>query len=377
MFRSLNGMMTQRSIRRQLGAAILICALAFAGNAQNLTPAHVKPISWDDVLKQENAWYGGVEAIRIADNVLLYQRNTGGWPKNIDMAATLSESKAAAVAKQKQGIDSNIDNGATYTQLIFLARVYEAKKLERHKESFLKGLDYLLKAQYPNGGWPQYFPNSKRYYAHITFNDGAMIGVLKILRDIAQDKSVYGFVDEGRRSQARDALQKGIDCILKTQVVVNGQRTVWAAQHDEITLAPAPARAFEPVALASAESVGVVRFLMSLSKPNQGIIDAVESAVKWFETSKIAGIKWIEKADTAKPGNFQRVAVHDKNAEPIWARFYEIGTNRGIFIGRDGIIKYSVGEIDEERRNGYQWYVDTPNQLLSKDYPSWLKKRAH
>jgi PelA/Pel-15E family pectate lyase len=204
-----------------------------------------------------------------------------------------------------------------------------------------------------------------------------MVGVLKLLRDIAQGKAVYSFVDEDRRSQARDAVQKGIDCILKTQVVVKGERTVWGAQHDEVTLAPAPARAFEPASLASAESVGVVRFLMSLSKPNQQIIDAVESAIKWFEASKIAGIKWIEKVDSAKRGNAQWVVVHDKTAEPIWARFYEIGTNRGIFIGRDGIVKYNIDEIEEERRNGYRWYVDEPNQLLNKDYPSWLKKWPH
>jgi PelA/Pel-15E family pectate lyase len=201
--------------------------------------------------------------------------------------------------------------------------------------------------------------------------------VLKVLRDIAQEKAVYSFVDAVRRTQAREALQKGIDCILKTQVVVKGKRTVWAAQHDEVTLAPAPARTFEPAALASAESVGVVRFLLSLGKPNQQIIDAVESAIEWFEVAKIAGIKWIEKADTAKPGSRQWVVVHDKAAEPLWARFYEIGSNRGIFIGRDGVVKYSIDEIEEERRNNYRWYVDEPNQLLNKDYPSWLKKWPH
>lgn len=349
--------------------------MACAGNAQSVvTPAAARAISWNDILKQDVAWYGNEEAVRIADNVLLYQRNTGGWPKNIDMATVVGESEVANIARQKPKTDSNIDNGATFTQLTFLARVYQAKKLERHKESFLKGLDYLLKAQYANGGWPQYFPNSKGYYAHITFNDGAMVGVLKLLRDIAQEKAVYSFVDAGRRSQASDAVQKGIDCILKTQVVVKGHRTVWGAQHNETTLAPAPARAFEPVSLASAESLGVVRFLMSLSKPNQQIIDAVDSAVKWFEASKIAGIRWTEKADPANAGRFQMIVVHDKNAEPIWARFYEIGTNRGIFIGRNGVVKYSVAEIEEERRNGYQWYVNTPNQLLNKDYPSWQKK---
>jgi PelA/Pel-15E family pectate lyase len=238
-------------------------------------------------------------------------------------------------------------------------------------------LDYLLKAQYDNGGWPQYFPNSKGYYRHITFNDGAMIGVMKLLRDIAQKKAAYVFVDDSRRSRAGQAVEKGIELILKSQVMVKGQRTAWGAQHDEVTLAPAPARTFEPVSLASAESVGIVRFLMSLNQPNQQVIDAVEFAVKWFERSKIPGIRWIEKPDTAKPGNFERVVVEDKDAGPIWARFYEIETNRAVFAGRDSVIKYKVEEIEEERRNGYRWYVDDPVQLLNKDYPAWLKKWPH
>jgi PelA/Pel-15E family pectate lyase len=66
--------------------------------------------------------------------------------------------------------------------------------------------------------------------------------------------------------------------------------------------------------------------------------------------------------------------VKDPNADPIWARFYEIKTNRPIFIGRDSQIKYDVMEIEEERRNGYSWYVVEPDKLLNKEYPAWQKK---
>ncbi len=222
-------------------------------------------ISWDDCLKQTPEWYRTSEAVRIADNVLLYQRHTGGWPKNIDMAAVLSEQDKISLARQRQDADETIDNGATFTQLAFLARVYDTQKLERHKQVFLSGIDYLLKAQYANGGWPQYYPLRKGYYTHITYNDSAMIGVMKLLRDIANKKPVYAFVDEVRRLKAGQAVQKGIDCLLKTQVVVDGKRTVWCAQHDEVTLAPAPARKFEPVSLSGFESVGIVRFLKNYS----------------------------------------------------------------------------------------------------------------
>ena len=272
-------------------------------------------------------------------------------------------------------MDSTIDNGGTYTQLAYLARVYTAKGFERHKEAFLKGIDYLLKAQYANGGWPQYYPLHEGYYTHITYNDNAMIGVLRLLRDIARGKADYRFVDEARRLKAEQAIAKAVECILKTQVVVEGRRTVWCAQHDEVTLAPAPARKFEPVSLSGYESVGIVKFLMGVDHPSQQVIDAIESAVAWFEKTKINGIRWVEKADASKLHGFDRVVVRDETASPLWARFYEIGTNRPIFSGRDSIIKYDVSQIEDERRNGYRWYVDEPMELLSKDYPAWQKKQ--
>ena len=331
-------------------------------------------ISWNEALKQKPEWYASGEALRIADNVILYQRSSGGWPKNINMASLMSDREQKSVLKNKNDNDSTIDNGATYSQLAFLARVYTAQGKERLTESFLKGLDYLFAAQYPNGGWPQFYPDLNGYYKHITFNDGAMIGVMKLLRDVAAAKSDYEFVDKDRRLKADDAVQRGIECILKTQVIVDGRRTVWCAQHDEVTLAPAPARKYELVSLSGGESVDIVRFLMAMKTPSPAVIESVESAVAWFEKSRLTGIKWIEKSDPAQPGGKDRVVIKDPNAGPLWARFYEIGTNRPIFVGRDGIIKYDVSEIDHERRTSYAWYVEEPAKLLSRDYPGWRKR---
>ncbi len=331
----------------------------------------VGTIAWADAQNKADEWYASAEALRIADNVVLYQRNTGGWPKNIDMGKPFDEAERPALLAQKQETDSTIDNGATYTQLSFLARVYTKQPQERHLEAFLKGFDYLLKAQYPNGGWPQFYPDLSGYYKHITYNDDAMIGVMKLLRDVAGAKPNYAFVDQDRRAKAARAVEKGIECILKTQVVVNGRRTVWCAQHDEVTLAPVAARKFEVVSLSGGESVGIVRFLMSVKEPSPAIVEAIESAIAWFEQSQLKGIKWIEKADASQPGGIDRVVVKDPEAGPIWARFYEIGINRPVFVGRDAVVKYSVAEIEHERRVGYAWYVEEPAKLLKNDYPTW------
>ncbi len=201
-----------------------------------------------------------------------------------------------------------------------------------------------------------------------------MINVMRLLRDVARAKAPYGFVDAARRGAAARAVERGVECILKTQVMVEGKRTVWAAQYDEVTLEPAAARRFEPVSLTGLESVGVVRFLMGYERQDARVREAIESAVAWFRDAKVSGVRWVERRDPSKPGGFERAAVKDPKAPPIWGRFYEIGTNRPIFIGRDAVIHYDVSEIEEERRNGYRWYTEEPAELLEKDYPAWQKK---
>ena len=347
---------------RPLTIAILFAVIAWP----SLACAQVK---WRDALDQKREWYASDEAVRVADNLIIYQRVSGGWPKNIDMSVALDKGRQAEVLKQKTANDSTIDNGATYSQLRFLALVYTARNLARHKDSFLLGFDYLLKAQYENGGWPQYFPLIKGYYQHITFNDGAMIGVMRLLDAIAHKDKDYLFVDEARRERAAGAVAKGVECILKTQVQVHGSRTVWCAQHDEVTLAPAPARAYEHISLSGKESVGIVEFLMGIDRPDARVVEAVESAVAWFKKSQLNGIRLVQ----VRGGPDWEVVADDK-APPLWARFYEIETNRPIFSGRDGVIKYSVSEIESERRDGYGWYTDAPTKLLNRKYPAWLKK---
>ncbi|HEV2861286.1 MAG TPA: pectate lyase [Pyrinomonadaceae bacterium] len=356
-----------------IALAAALCLFAATAAAQQTAPAPAA-VKWSDALKQKPDWYSTDEAVRVADNVLLYQRDSGGWPKNLDMAKPLNEAQAAALAKEKGEADSTIDNGATYAQLAYLGRVYSARKLERHRDAFLRGVDFLLKAQYENGGWPQYYPPRKGYYTHITFNDGAMINVMRLLRDVSRQKAPYDFVDAERRASAARAVERGLECILKTQVVIDGKRTAWAAQYDEKTLEPAPARKFEPVSLTGLESVDIVQFLMNVPQPDARVRGAIESAVEWFRAAKVSGVRWVEKRDPAQPGGFERAAVKDPKAPPIWARFYEIGTNRPIFIGRDAVIHYDVSEIEAERRNGYRWYTDEPAELLEKDYPAWQKK---
>jgi len=355
----------------------LLCVFG-AATASDAQPrkTSVSPISWSRCLSQRAEFYAGDEAVRIADNVLLYQRETGGWQKNVEMASVLSEKDKAGLRRARIKNDSTLDNGATRTQMRYLAMVYQATGIERFKDAFLKAVDYLLEAQYANGGWPQFYPNPTGYSKHITFNDGTMIGVLNLLGDIAGKKPPYTFVDEVRRRRAETAVQKGIECILKCQIVVDGRKTAWCAQHDEKTFVPRKARSYELPSISGAESVGVVRFLMSVDDPGPRLVEAVQSAIAWFEAAKLSGIRQIRRPDSSKPRGYDKVIVEDPKAPPMWARFYEIGTSRPIFCGRDGKVKYCLAEIEHERRVGYSWYGDGPANLLARDYPAWQKKWA-
>ena len=332
-------------------------------------------LSWKQCLNQSSDFYATDEAVRIADNLLLYQREVGGWPKNTDMAIILAGQEKAELLKARKNADSTIDNGATYTQMRYLAKVYNATSLQRFADAFAKTVDYLLKAQYPNGGWPQFYPLKRKgsYSNHITFNDGAMVGVLTLLKDITDRKPDYRFVDEQKREKLRHAFRRGIECILKTQLVVKGIKTAWCQQYDSKTLKPAEARSYEKVSICASESAGIVRLLITIDSPNSKLIDAIQSAVVWLDRSRLTGIRIVRKPDDSSKG-YDKIVVEDPDAPPVWARFYEIDTNKPIFCGRDGIVKYTLAEIEQERRTGYSWYGNGPEALLTKYYPAWQKK---
>ncbi len=359
---------------KSLSQLLLVLAVAFL--ATRSAAQTQQPLDWK-ALPKDPAVLATPEALAIADNLLAYQYKSGGWPKNLAMEKPLTDADRATLAardesKPKSADAPTIDNGSTTSQIRFLAAVFTATGHERHRDAVLRGLDYLLAAQYPNGGWPQFFPLRKGYYSHITFNDDATRNVLEILRDTAAAKAPYAFVDEPRRIRAADAFKRGIECVLRCQIVVDGKPTVWSAQHDEVTFAPAAARKFEPACFTAQESAGLVRFLMSLEKPSPEIIAAVQGAVVWFERTKLTGLRF-DRVKT--PEGRDGIVTPDPAAPPLWARFYELGTERPIFIGRDEVIHYTLTEIERERRGGYAWYDDRPAEILKK-YPSWLSRNV-
>lgn len=323
-------------------------------------PASAKDFGFE--VNQSTDWFNSAEGKRIMDIIVSFQTPSGGWSKRTDMSKE-KRKIGQAFGTEKDYIPT-FDNGATSTQLSLLAKAYSATSNETYLRAFNRGLDYVISAQYPNGGWPQSFPLRGGYHDYITYNDALMRDLMKILLGVAKAKNEYSFVSEAQQASARRSLDLALDCVLKTQVKVNGVLTVWGAQHDVKTLAPAKARAYEMASLTSSESVWMLDFLMDLENPSPEIVKSVHAAAKWYEKTKITGKAWIR-------GDMQLTA--DPNAAPVWSRFYEIGTNKPIFGDRDDSIHYDIGKVSEERRKGYAWFTTSPNNVLKK-YAKWKRK---
>lgn len=317
----------------------------------------------------------------IADNLLLYQRSNGGWPKNFDPRRILSDAERTELLENREKKDTTFDNRATYVPTEYLAWAYQVTEADRFREASERGLELILQAQYENGGWPHTWPNTKGYYGHITIVDDVLSGILITLGKAARKRDPFGWLPDSLAARCREAEQRGLLCLLDLQIQRGDRLLGWASQYDAKTLEPAQGRSFEPPALTSAETVGVLRYLMKIEDPTPEVCRSIEAAAAWLEEVKIEGLR-IETV-SAKTERYQhhsssndRIAIVDPSAPPIWGRFYEIDTMRPVMANRDGVKVYRLEEVSRERRTGYAWYGSWPRNLLAKEYPDWKARQG-
>ncbi|WP_251213774.1 pectate lyase [Alistipes muris] len=307
----------------------------------------------------------------IADNIIAYQNEDGGWPKNLDMMSRLDRDSVVAALKPRSR-RSTLDNSATHAQVEYLCEAYRTTGEERFRDAALRGMEYILGTQYPNGGWRGWDADA------ITFNDDVMYGVLSLWLEIIYAKPRFAWVDPAFRERIRASWDRGLDLVLRCQWVRDGVRTVWAQQYDHGTLQPVKARSYELPGLVAGESANIVMLLMRIRKPSPEVVEAVKAAVAWFDANKITGKRIVtvavpEGLPEDRSVKKDRRMVDDPDAAPIWARYYELGGDRFFLCTREGVKVYSLAEMPAERRSGYSWFGDWGNKVLKK-YPSWLAK---
>jgi PelA/Pel-15E family pectate lyase len=338
-------------------------------------------------LRHDDAYFGTAPARYIADVIVSFQTPAGGWSKNMSFSGALRLPGQPYAANNLNAFpDPNdfdrpkdphwnyvgtLDNDSTNTELHFLAKVQAltpGKDGDAYRASFIKGIRYLLAAQYPNGGFPQVYPLEGGYHDAITFNDNAVSESAETLSDVAEATPGYDFVPADLRKQSDAAVAKALTCILESQIVIDGKKTIWAQQEDALTLAPVSARNYEPGALAASESADLLEYLMSLPHPSKELVAAITAGVTWLKSAAIYGFEYtggrgVEGGRTLKPKD---------GAGPLWSRYYSIPAQKPIFGDRDKTLHDNVNEISLERRNGYAWY-SAGEQKTIDDYAAWAK----
>lgn len=341
--------------------------------ANGLTDALRAPSGGDFKLKAEagDAWFAGDEAKQLANAILSFQTPSGGWSKHTGYSRGPRQPGMLWTSQNEPGQPAHyvatFDNGSTTSEMNLLTEAWLATKREDCKTGFIKGLNFILAAQYPNGGWPQVYPLEGGYHDDITFNDDAMTHVLELLKGITDHEPCYAFLDESKRQQTAEAFAKGLRCVLKTQVVQNGKKTVWCAQNDSLTLQPASARKMEPATLSGLESAHIIKFLMTITNPPPEVVAGIESGLTWLQQAKITGL-----AKTKLNGK----TAYEPNAdskEVYWARFYDLANSKPVFPGRDGNLYASFEAMAAQNRLGYDFFSTQPDSIVNNGQKKWRK----
>ena len=321
-----------------------------------------------------DAWFSSDDAKALADVVLSYQTPAGGWSKHTGYARGKRQPGMLWSSQYEPGKSPHylgtFDNRSTTEQMKFLACMWQATKREDCKAGFVKGLNYLLAAQYPNGGWPQVYPLEGDYHDHITFNDDAMTHVLELLQMIAGNDPACAFLDEAMRAKATAALEKGLACVIRMQIVQNGKKTAWCAQHDPLTLVPAEARAMEPAALSGMESASLLKFLMGLPRPNAELVACIDSGLAWLDAVKLTGLR------RTKLDGKTAFVPDAASTEVFWARFYRLADNQPVFPGRDGVLYRSFNDMAAHNSLGYDYLSSRPGSVATNGQKKWRKAMA-
>lgn len=363
-------------VRSQTSARADLAAVQAEVVANKMTNALRAPSGGDFKLSVPagDPWYGGPEAQTLADAILSYQTPTGGWSKHLGFSHGPRQPGMQWTSQNEPGQAAHyvatFDNNSTTAEMDFLAAVWRATKREDCRAAFIRGLHFIFAAQYPNGGWPQGYPLEGKYHDDITFNDDAMTHVLELLHGITSGDPSYAFLEAALRQKAAAALEAGIQCVLRVQIVQSGKKTAWCGQHDPLTLQPASARKMEPATLSGLESAHILKFLMTLTNPTPEVVVSIEAGLSWLEAVKITSL-----AKTKREGKtaYETTAA---STEVYWARFYSLTNSKPVFPGRDGVLYDSYAAMAAQNRLGYDYLTTLPGSILGNGQKKWRKMLA-
>jgi hypothetical protein len=254
---------------------------------------------------------------RAAAAVIWGQHPSGGWHYFVDFDPSGIRKFYEEVASQCRGWEefyhyygnATFDDDTTTGATRFLLRLYDVTLDPKYRPPLLQALDFVLRAQYPNGGWPQRYPLSYEfphgghadYTSFHTFNDDVISNNIYLLLE--------AYEEQGREEYLK-AARRGMDFFLVSQLPA--PQAGWAQQYD-MDMKPAYARSYEPAAVCTHQTVQNIKDLQTFYRitGDRRYLEPVPKAIQWLQDSVVkSGI----------------------SAGFTHAFYYELGTNKPLYI---------------------------------------------
>jgi PelA/Pel-15E family pectate lyase len=272
-----------------------------------------------------------LEAAKAAADALVWgQVASGGWDYKIDFDPKRSQrwyyrhDKGKVDPKGRRNT-STFDDNNSQSALRLIMAVHKTTQEEKYLSAVKYGLAFMLRSQFENGAWPQRYPLASRGYSRwYTFNDNAINDCISVMLD-AYD--IYG------NEKYMDSAKRGGDFIIASQLPE--PQAGWAQQYD-YDMKPASARWFEPAAANGAVTGRNIRTLIDLylKTGEKKYLAPIPAAIDWLERSRMENGKW--------------------------ARFYELSSNKPIYVNMDREVVYEFVNI----RPGYSWMGDYASSAI-------------
>ncbi|KAI9010238.1 pectic acid lyase-domain-containing protein [Hyaloraphidium curvatum] len=335
-------------------------------------PPPPPPTAWEMVPQRPWDWFSSPHALDLAKSVVSYEREGGGWPAGVDFsghASTASEHVRARVAN----LPASIAEGSTVAVLQFFARVIAAQPVAEGvlRDAFHRGVQVLVRAQDASGGWPATYPPDRGNEGTISWRGDGGARAAHFLRSVGLGESPYRFVDVEVRSLATEAFRKALAAIRASQISGKGNLTAWCGAYEASTMLPAPVDG-EPAALSARDSAGLLKLLLSIPDPDEDLISAIESAVAWFKSVAILGMRL--ESEIGRDGAMDVKLAPVAFAPPLWARLYDLQTHHPVFVDEKGALRTSYGDLSLKVKARGDWIGYWPNAIVDIDYPRWADR---
>jgi hypothetical protein len=290
-----------------------------------------------------------LDAARRAAEALVYgQLESGGWTNCIDFNPHGERVSRYRHGRGKGRNVSSLDDGQTQSAIRLLVRVDQALGFKHAgiHQAARAALDALLAAQFANGGFPQVWtgpvktdavqPAQSARYPDV---DWRTEGRIKDYWDmLTLNDNVCGYVADAlidaynvyRADVYKEAVRRLGRFLVLAQMP--DPQPGWAQQYND-DMVPIWARAFEPPGIAADESQEVIETLMRIYdfSGDRALLEPIPNALNYLEKSMLPDGKL--------------------------ARFYELRTNRPLYMHRDGR-RYVLTYDDSDLPDHYGWKIE-------------------